>query len=99
MSEEVEAPDISEPFQAHAYWALAFICDGCSADMELPSEPRQFSRGWFEKMAVQAKQAGWTVEDPEGFGWFFECYCPDCSAKGIRKKKEPIQLPETTRGK
>jgi hypothetical protein len=88
MEEEVEAPDTSEPFQAHAYWALMFNCDGCSAGMELPSVARQFSRAWFEKMAADAKQTGWTVYDPEGLGWFFECYCPKCSAQGIRKKKE-----------
>ena len=91
MNNEVKAPNLDDPFEAHAYWALAFICDGCPAALDFPEGPRQFSRAWFENMASDAHKAGWTVEDPGGFKHYFDCYCPQCATTS-QKKREPIQI-------
>jgi hypothetical protein len=90
MSCEVEEPNLNDPFEAHAYWALAFLCDGCPAGLALPEGVRQFSREWFETMAAHARKVEWTVDDPGGYGHYFDCYCPKCTAT-FRNMKEPNQ--------
>ncbi len=89
MTEEVEAPDLTDKYQAHAYWALAFICD-CGAGLDLPLNHRQFSRLYFEQMATDAKYAGWTLpdmKDPDSVPDMI-CFCPACSRKNNKRKNE-----------
>lgn len=80
MSEEVEAPDLSDKYQAHAYWALMFICD-CGEALELPENHRQFSKSYFEQMAKDANAAGWTLPELKDTDSVPEmiCHCPNCS--------------------
>ena len=78
MNEEVEAPDLSEKYQAHAYWALDFICDGCLRNLETYPNERQFSRAWFVGMAEQAKAEGWFVPEHKNEISEMICYCPAC---------------------
>lgn len=80
MSEQVEAPDLTDKYQAHAYWALAFICD-CGAAIDPSTNHRQFSKAYFEQMAQDAKDAGWTLPDLDDREWFPKmiCWCPSCS--------------------
>ncbi|HRE84160.1 MAG TPA: hypothetical protein PLN52_24155 [Opitutaceae bacterium] len=82
MSPQVVAPDLGEKYQAHAYWALAFICD-CGEALELPANHRQFSKSYFEQMAKEAKAGGWTLPDLKDEDSVPEmvCYCPKCSLK------------------
>ena len=74
MNEEVEAPNLTDPFEAHAYWVLAFACDGCSAVMEFPEAARQYSRTCFEQMAARAREERWSVADTEGLVWYCDCF-------------------------
>jgi hypothetical protein len=82
MNEQIEVPDLSDKYQAHAYWGLMFIC-GCGEGLELPENHRQFSKTYFEQMASDAKAAGWTLPDLKDKDSVPEmiCYCPKCSQK------------------
>ena len=78
MNEEVEAPDLSDKYQAHAYWALDFIGDGCGTTIDSYPQDRQFSRAWFVGMAERAKEAGWFVPNHKNEVSEMICYCPAC---------------------
>ena len=80
MGTDVEVPDLREKYQAHAYWALAFICE-CGAGLDLPLNHRQFSKAYFEQMARDAKEAGWSVPELKDSHSIPEmrCHCPKCS--------------------
>ena len=82
MDSDVAELDFTDKYQAHAYWALMFFC-GCGAGLEPPDDLPQFSKVYFERLALDAKEAGWALPDlidGEAIPAMV-CYCPGCSAK------------------
>ena len=73
--------DVHEPYQAHAYFALAFTCEVCRSDLEAPNEGEQFSYRWYRALALKAKELKWHVPQPDKKGNMdvMRTWCPECA--------------------
>ena len=75
--------DVHNPWEAHAYFTLCFVCDECERPLDFPSELEAVSDAWCVAIARAAFEAGWFVPhpDPDGSMDVMSAWCPDCGKR------------------
>jgi hypothetical protein len=81
MSEE-RTPDMNDPHEAHAVFALEFRCEACSKKLPFQSAEEPYSDRWYSELAHLAKEKKWFAPpaDPDGKMDVMRTWCPDCAA-------------------
>ena len=72
------AIDVSDPFRAHAVFALEFVCAVCGDTLLFQSTHAFASDEYFGELADMARKAGWFCPppNPDGTVDVMTCYCP-----------------------
>jgi hypothetical protein len=75
--------NFDDPYHAHAFTALGFVCDACGAGLSEPSAGEVGSDDWCVEYGAQARSARWYVPPTEN-GYVVDSwtsYCPQCAKK------------------
>lgn len=86
-------PDMNNPYDAHAVFAMSFICDRCGKQLpEPPLNTGERDDDWFLALARKAEAEGWFVPPKEADGKMNVMFClsPEC----VKYKDE--ELAKTT---
>lgn len=81
--------DMSDPYDAYAYFILSFRCADCQADLEPDEGFEGCDDICCRHIADKAKALGWFVpppEGPEGCMDLKTCYCPVCATKRVLRQ-------------
>lgn len=73
--------NMNDPFEAHAVFALLFVCDRCSRRLEYKSSQEVGSEGYSKGLADEARRQNWYCPEmgPDGKMHVMFCLCPDCA--------------------
>ena len=92
MSASATHFDISDPFDAAAFWHIVLECDRCGAFHEPVDDPGEVSVAAslpsYHATGQAAKQAGWYISDLHGPTAKWEILCPACAAAAERRLSE-----------
>jgi hypothetical protein len=84
MSSYRDNLDVSDPYEAHAFFLCEFSCDNCGETMPPPDGVTGCDDASCCRLADQARALRWYVPapfGPERRSDIPTCYCPECAAK------------------
>jgi hypothetical protein len=94
MEESEDILDMGDPYDAHAYFMLSFICSRCETALDADEAMSGRDDMSCRRLADKAKASGWFVPPPEGPERRMSletCYCPSCATKrGLRTSGAPL---------
>jgi len=73
--------NMNDPFEAHAVFALLFVCERCGRNLQFESELEIGSEGYSKELANEARLQNWfcPAAEPDGKMHVMFCLCPDCA--------------------
>ena len=72
--------NMNDPFEAHAYFALLFLCDRCGRELEHKSNHKIGSDAYCREFASAARVQNWYCPPPDrqGLMHVMFCLCNEC---------------------
>jgi hypothetical protein len=72
--------DMNDPYEAHAYFALFFVCERCGQGLQFQPEHEMGSEDYCTELANEARRYHWFCPGMESDGSMHVmfCLCPDC---------------------